>query len=157
MEMYLTQDMADEVILHTNIKLRTLQGKYSRKNKPELADLDCVEFDALLVFKSNHEDLQALFATDVTEWEIFRCIMSVKRLLILLAYLRFDNPEDKEQLKENDPSAAILWIFNELVKNSQLSYSFGELACNDKMLVDFRGHCRFRIYMQNKPSKFESK
>lgn len=156
-----TQDMADEVILHTNIKLRTLKAKYSRENKPELKDLDCVEFDALLgvlyywsVFKSNHEDLESLFATDGTGREIFRCIMSVKRLLILLACLRFDNPEDREQRKEKDPAAAISWIFNELVKNSQLSYSLGELTCIDEMLVGFRGRCKFRIYMPNKPSKY---
>ncbi|KAJ8897824.1 hypothetical protein PR048_003177 [Dryococelus australis] len=106
----------------------TLQAKYSRENKPELADLDC-EFDALSgvlyywsVFKSNHEDLESLFATDGTGREIFRCVTPVERLLVLLACFRFDNPEDREQRKQNDPSTTISWIFNELVKkNSHLS------------------------------------
>ncbi|KAJ8876381.1 hypothetical protein PR048_020826 [Dryococelus australis] len=130
----LTQEMADEVILHTNNKLWTLQAKYSRENKPELTDLDCVGFDALLgVFYY---------------WPMYYVC---ERILILLACLRFDNPEGREQRKENDPSAVISWIFNELVKHYQLSYSLGELVCIDEMLVVFRGRYRFRIYMPNKP------
>lgn len=156
-----TDSMANEIIFQTNNKFSSIRARYARENKPELKDLDPIEFDALLgilyywsVFKANHEDLENLFATDGTGRDIFRCMMSVKRVLILLSCLRFDNAEDRQQRKENEPAAAISWLFNELVNNSQNCYSLGELTCIDEMLVGFRGRCKFRVYMPNKPSKY---
>lgn len=97
--MFLTQNIKGEIILHTNERLKLIRQKYARTNKPELKDLDAIEFVAFLglllysaAFKSNGEDLNALFAglTDGTGRQ-FRAVVSKERLQVLLIALRFDD------------------------------------------------------------------
>ncbi|KAJ8869937.1 hypothetical protein PR048_028948 [Dryococelus australis] len=45
-------------------------------------------------------------------------------------------------------------IFNKLVSNSQELYTIGAHACVDEALIPFRGRCRFRMYIPNKPVKY---
>lgn len=45
-------------------------------------------------------------------------------------------------------------MFNNFVKNCQQLYSLGSCATIDEMLVSFRGRCKFRVYMPNKPCKY---
>jgi hypothetical protein len=120
--------------------------------------LDLQEFEAFLgmlmysaVFKSNHEDVDG---TDGSGRDIFRCIMSLKRVLVILACLRFDNALDRTERKKTDATAAISWVFEQFVKNCQECYSIGEYACIDEMLVRFRGPCKFRMYIPNNPRKY---
>lgn len=56
------------------------------------------------VFKSNHESTDLIFATDGSGLEIFRCVTSQKRFLILLTCLRFYNPNDREERKKRTHS-----------------------------------------------------
>lgn len=65
--------MLNEIIQHTNEKLRAPRDNYATKDKTEMRDTDVVEIGALLgllhfisIFKSNHEDLNACFSTDAT-------------------------------------------------------------------------------------------
>nr|XP_022910280.1 uncharacterized protein LOC111421369 [Onthophagus taurus] len=157
----LTNDILSEILKYTNIKLIEMRERYGRTNKPELQDLDMVELPAFFgllyyssIFKSNNEDLQSLFATDGTGRDIFRCIMSLQRVLVILACLRFDNIEDRQERKKEDATAAISWVFKRFVNNCQQQYSLGELTCIDEMLIGFRGHVQFRMYMPNKPNKY---
>ena len=64
------------------------------------------------IFKSGNESIDGLFATDGTGRDIFRCTMTKNRMLFILAALRFDNPDDREDRKKNYPTAAISTIFN---------------------------------------------
>lgn len=159
-ECIFTDDMLTEIMIHTNEKLANIRTKYS-KDRTELNDVDMVELRALIgllyysaFFKSNNEDLEALFSTDGTGRDIFRATLSLKRTLTLLACLRFDDKTNREVRQVNDRSAAISWLFNKLVFNSQKNYSIGEYACIDEMLVGFRGRCSFRMYMGSKPEKY---
>lgn len=53
-------------------------------------------------FKSGHEDLRSLWATNVTGRDIFRCTMPLARFSFLLCYLQFDSEETREnRIKEN--------------------------------------------------------
>ncbi|CAH1956413.1 unnamed protein product [Acanthoscelides obtectus] len=91
-----TEDMENEIILRTNEKILIFQDKFSNADRTELRELTKEEFRAFLailyyaaVFKSNDEDFQEMFATDGTGRDIFRSIMSLKRVYVLLACLRF--------------------------------------------------------------------
>lgn len=91
-----TEDMENEIILRTNEKILLFKDKYNDPDRTELRELTKEEFRAFLailyysaVFKSNDEDLQEMFATDGTGRDIFRCSMSLKRVYVLLACLRF--------------------------------------------------------------------
>lgn len=154
--------MLQDILTCTNYKLNLIKLNYARENKPELGELTFDELKAFIgllyytsiLFKSNHEDLKSLFATDGSGRDIFRCTMSLKRFLTILACLRFDDITTREQRKVEDPLAAISSIFDQFVKNSQNCYSIGELACIDEMLIGFRGRCKFRMYIGSKPEKY---
>ena len=106
------------------------------------------------VFKSNHEDLSSLFATDGTGRDIFRATMTKNRFLFLLAALRFDCIATRTERQKNDPLATISSIFNMFVENSKSNYSCGQYTTVDEMLVPFRGKFRYRLYMKSKPAKY---
>lgn len=150
-----------EVLKWTNTKIAQYRLKFAKENRPELQDLDIVELRAFLgllmysaVFKSNHENVDFLFATDGTGREIFRCVMSKLRFLCILHCLRFDNPADREERKQTDKLAAVSYMFNQFVSNCQAVYNVSECATVDEMLVAFRGRSYLIIYMPSKPSKY---
>lgn len=151
----------NEIVMHTNNKLKSMREKLKDKQSPNYKDTDSVEIDALIgllmlcsIFKSGKEDLSSLFSTGVRGRPIFRGIMSLKRCQTLLLALRFDNALTREARKETDRAAAISFIFNRFISNSLNNYAIGNCACIDEMLLAFRGKCPFRIYMPNKPAKY---
>lgn len=154
-------DMKSKILLWTNQKLAGFRLRYQSTNRTELRECTLQELDAFLglliysaVFKSNHEAVISLFATDGTGREIFRLCMSSLRFYILLLCLRFDNPEDREERKRTDPSCITTEIINSFNKNSQANYSIGANATIDEMLLAFRGRCSFKMYIPSKPNKY---
>lgn len=51
-------------------------------------------------------------------------------------------------------SCTYLQLFDLLTKNSQNVYTFGPSTFIDEILFPFRGRCRFKMYMPNKPVKY---
>lgn len=83
---------------HTNVTISSYQSKFSDQQCTDLRDMDINELRALFgllhfcaIFKSNHENLVSMFATDNTGREIFRAILVMKTVLIFLYCLRFHN------------------------------------------------------------------
>jgi len=160
-ELLITQGMLEEILHWTNLKISQLREKYQRKNLSFIQDTDMIELRALIglliyssVFKANNESVLSLYATDGTGRKVFRCTFSKERFLFLITALRFDNPADRQDRTKEDPAAAISNILQNFIENSQQCYSIGETACVDEMLIAFRGRCRFRMYMPNKPAKY---
>lgn len=160
-DLLFTEDILNEILLWTNKKIEALREQYKRKTLSFLENLDLRELKAFIgllifssVFKSGNESLNNLYATDGTGRDIFRCTMSKERFLFLLNALRFDNPQDRKDRSKDDPSAAIAFIFEKFIGNSQACYTVGEYVCVDEMLVAFRGRCKFRMYMPKKPARY---
>lgn len=97
-------------------------------------------------FKANKEDLRSLYATDGSG--------RVDGLEVLLYCLRFDDATTRAKRKENDPAAAVSKLLYELINNIQVNFSLGSNTCVDEMLANFRGRCRFKMYMPRKPTRF---
>ncbi|KAG5877610.1 hypothetical protein JTB14_010297 [Gonioctena quinquepunctata] len=134
---------------------------FSDPNRSELYALDGVGFDAFIglllhtqIFKSNREDVRALFSKDGTGIDVFRCTMSEKRFLFILACLRFDNPDTRNDRKESNRAAAITYIFETFVRNCQEVYTLSEHTCIDEILVSSRGRCSFKMYFPKKPAEY---
>lgn len=77
--------------------------------KPELNDISKPELQDLIglllftaIFKSNHGDINSIFATDGTGRQLFRAVMSKEHFSVLLTTLRFDNPDDKDLIKHEN-------------------------------------------------------
>ena len=160
-ECIFSEDMLVEVVTHTNEKIKEYRSRYADETRTELRDVSLSEMRAFIgllyytaIFKSNKENLESLFATDGTGRDIFRCTLSLKRILVLLICLRFDDSSTRNERLETDPAAAISNIFNCMIRNSQDCYCIGETACIDEMLLGFHGRCRFRMYMASKPEKY---
>lgn len=156
-----TEDMIAQVIHWTNKKIISSRTKFSDPSRTELRETTVEEikcFFGLLIytaiFKSNHEDIRSLFATDGTGRDVFRLSLSAKRFAVLLNCLRFDNPDDREEHKQSDPGAAVSELLQKFNASSQASFSLGSNATVDEMLVAFRGNCRFKMYMPSKPAKY---
>ncbi|XP_055918547.1 piggyBac transposable element-derived protein 4-like [Eupeodes corollae] len=154
-------DIKNTILKWTNIKMAALRIKYKSMDRFELRDCTEQELDAFLglliysaVFKSNHEAVASLFATDGTGRDIFRLCMSSLRFYTLLLCLRFNNPEDRNDRKKTDPGCIVTDIINIFNKNSQANYSIGANATIDEMLVGFRGRCAFKMYIPSKPNKY---
>lgn len=159
--LFITKEMLQEILTHTNNKLSTIRSRYRDQTRPELQDLTITDLEAFFgllyassIFKSNHEDLSSLFATDGYGRDNFRATMSLKRMLVILTVLRFDDVTTRNDRKQEDPLAPISSIFNQFTENCQKNYAVGEYVCIDEMLVGFRGHCKFRMYMKSKPRKY---
>ncbi|KAJ8892174.1 hypothetical protein PR048_004754 [Dryococelus australis] len=141
-ELLFTEEVLTEVILRTNEKLSEVRQRLSDENRNDYRDIDIVEFKAFLGI--------LMFSSD-----IFCCTMSLKRVHVILLFIRFDNLSDREGRKKTDPTAAINQVFEEFVKNCRACYCIGEYACIDEMLVGFRGQCRMKAYIPSKPRKEE--
>nr|CAH7763851.1 unnamed protein product [Callosobruchus chinensis] len=80
--------------------------------------------------------------------------MSMARFSFLLCALRFDDHTTRSTRVKNNPLAAFSDIFDIFFRNCKQAYSPGVNVTVDEMLVAFRGRCRFRMYMPNKPAKY---
>ncbi|KAJ8894443.1 hypothetical protein PR048_007097 [Dryococelus australis] len=97
----------------------------SDAKRTEYKNTNLTEFKAFLgilifitVFKSN--DLEAMFATDGTGRDIFRCTMSLKREYVLLLGLRFDDASDRNKRKKDDATAPTSWVFHKFMENCKV-------------------------------------
>ncbi|XP_050303727.1 piggyBac transposable element-derived protein 3-like [Anthonomus grandis grandis] len=106
------------------------------------------------IFKSNHEDVRSIWATDGTGRPIFRATMSLARFSFLLSCLRFDNVETRKERVKTDKLTAVSELFDEFVARSKSCYSPGIYLTVDEMFVPFRGKCGFRMNIPNKPAKY---
>lgn len=80
--------------------------------------------------------------------------MSKKKFNFLINSLRFDDQTTRQERKSTSTLAPISNIWEMFVSNCVKSYKPCSYVTSDEDLVGFRGRCRFRIYMPNKPNKY---
>lgn len=117
--LFFTDNILQEIVINTNKKLEQLRQNLKTPDSSSYRNTNKEEIEALLgllilcsIFKSGREKLASLFSTDSTGRHIFRGIMSLKRCETLILALRFDDTSTRAERKENDPAAAISYIFN---------------------------------------------
>lgn len=81
----MNQNMFQEILHWTNLKICQTREKYNRKSLSFIQDMDIIELRALIglliyssVFKANNESVLSFYATDGTGRKAFRC-NSLKR------------------------------------------------------------------------------
>ena len=158
-KLFFPDDVIHEIVHFTNQKLTQLRESYQR-------DRDClptnfVEMHAFLgllymagVMKSQYVNSTDLWSTDGTAPDYFSAVMFQKRFHLLMRSLRFDDATTRQERAKYDNLAPIRKIFEKFVKRCSNNYSVGEYVTIDEMLESFRGKCRFRQYIANKPAKY---
>ncbi|KAJ8965821.1 hypothetical protein NQ314_003888 [Rhamnusium bicolor] len=151
--------MINEIVQQTNVKLNDVRLSHRKQNSPDYKDTDAIElkrFIGLLMLssicKSGHENMLSL-TMKLVVLHSEQLVILQKRFEKLLQCLQFDDKNTRDERREHDGTAAISFIFKKFVLNSQNCFNLGT-AYVDKMLVGFRGKCKFRIYMPNKSVKY---
>ena len=180
--LYLTDEMINEILNCTNIQLRAMRCKceinrkqdekecdtenlnFRRKDKKKLLDYEDLNLEELRAFfgilymagvlQSSHSNIRDLWSNDITAPEFFRIVMNRNRFSVIMRALRFDNIETREERRVVDKLAPIRKIIDDF--NIQLNkfYTAGDFCTIDEMLQAFRGKCSFRQYILSKPSKY---
>ncbi|CAH1990475.1 unnamed protein product [Acanthoscelides obtectus] len=132
-KLLLTDEIFGQIITHTNTKIRSVQshyGKFKKKSNSRsefrpsfIGETDKTEIEAFVgllyflgLYKSGHEDLRSLWATDGTGRDIFRCTMSLARFSFLLCCLRFDDELTRKERMKNTKLAALGNLLKNLSK-----------------------------------------
>lgn len=164
-------EIIEKIVMHTNERIEQMRVKYAKFKRsnnsrqtfgPSFVNpVDKLEIEAFIgllymqgVFKSGHEDIMSMWATDGTGRDLFRSTMSLARFSFILSCLRFDDHETRDERRKIDKLAAISSIFSQFVENCKANYSPGLFLTVDEMLVPFRGRCGFRMYIPNKPARY---
>lgn len=157
--LFFTENMLEEIVKHTNAKIRKVRPNYQRETA--VHDLDILELKAFIgmlyytaIFKENHTHYTSWYSQDGTGREIYRCIMSKNRFEVLLNCLRFDDANTRTERRNIDLAAPISQLFEMFIQNCKKVCSIGSYACIDEMLVAFRGKCKFKMYIPKKPHKY---
>lgn len=143
----------------TNEYLRIKRIKYSRVR--DCSDTNVDELRALLgllylagVKENSHVNICELWTDDGTAPECFRATMSQRRFYALLSTLRFDSIDDRDVRKASDNLTPIRKQFDGFVQFRKSHYTIGEYGTVEEMLEAFRGRCKFRQYIANKPAEY---
>uniref|UniRef100_A0A1B6M803 PiggyBac transposable element-derived protein domain-containing protein n=1 Tax=Graphocephala atropunctata TaxID=36148 RepID=A0A1B6M803_9HEMI len=157
---YFPDDVIDNIVLYTNQKLLLMSHAYTRGIR-DIPQTDAIEMKAFIgtlymagVKKANHLNIDELWSNDSTCPEFFSAVMSKKRFQTLVQALRFDDRNTRAARKRIDNLAPIRELFERFVTKCDEAYSISEYATIDEMLEAFRGHCKFRVYIPNKPAKY---
>ncbi|KAJ8879537.1 hypothetical protein PR048_020145 [Dryococelus australis] len=116
-----------------------------------------VELSVSLGLLYLHLNIEEFFSENGTSPECFRAIMSMERFYLLLCAFRFDSINDRNASKLTDNLILIRNIFEQFVTQYVPKYQLGEYVTVDAMLETFRGRCKFRQYIANKPATYRIK
>jgi hypothetical protein len=153
-KLFISQDMLDTIINCTN--------KYGSTKVADWHDVDDIEmlgFIGLLllrgVCRARRESIDELWSTDGSFTRpIFPAVMSRARFKQLLRYLKFDDPETRNERAANDKLAALRDIYEMFARNCRETFRPGQYLTIDEQLVNFRGRCSFKVYIPSKPGKY---
>ncbi|XP_068224544.1 piggyBac transposable element-derived protein 4-like, partial [Palaemon carinicauda] len=157
---FLTNIMLAEVVIHTNDKILTLRNKYKRQNDPTFKDVTLMELRAFLGIlimtgarKDNHLTAEEMFSKSLG-CPFYRSIMSECRFAFIQRALRFDSIATREERVTHDKFAPIRNLWDQVIANCIANYEPSGHLTVDEQLLGFRGRCRFRMYIPNKPAKY---
>lgn len=153
----------DEIIEHitycTNKQLEIMRASY--KEEKHCLPTDFTEMNAFLgllymagVKKAQHLNTAELWSTDGTAPEYFAATMPKFRFHTLVRAIRFDDKETRTERAKQDNLAPIRYIVDFFTEKCVQHYSVGAYITIDEMLEAFRGKCKFRQYIANKPAKY---
>ena len=162
-ELFITPALQQIIVKFTNqhIAKRRESVKAEHYKKYVMGDTSVEEIKALYgllylagLFHSNKQRLTDLWRDDGTGIEFFRKTLPIRRVQFLLGSLRFDDKTTRFDRKSIDNLAPIREIIEMFVLQCKSVYTPHPILTIDEMLPAFRGRCKFRQYIPNKPSKY---
>lgn len=159
--LFVSESMLLDILLYTNVRIRRTRHGLNTSNDYAYVELCMDELKAVIgliylagLYKSARQNLQDLWSNDGTGIPIFALTMSLRRFVFIVNHLRFDDVDTREERLSLDRLAPFRNLFDEFVSRCQLYYTPFENLTIDEELVAFRGRCKFRQYLPNKPAKY---
>lgn len=158
-EQFMTNQILEEILKWTNSEIVIKRQNYdqSTSTQNETSKEEIRALIGMLVLsaalKDNHLTLDELFNTEYSGTRYISC-MSKERCDFLLRCLRFDDKTFRLQRQKDDPFTPIRDIWEMLMVQCRQNYVPGTYVTIDEQLLAFRGRCKFRMYIPNKPAKY---
>ena len=105
------------------------------------------------IFGYRNADVRSMWSKDFGIPLVSR-IMSRNRFIMILANIRFDNPNERSQRLNTDKFTHIRELVNSFVKNSISAYTPSALLTIDEQLLPMKNRCSFIQFIKSKPDKF---
>ncbi|CAK1600420.1 unnamed protein product [Parnassius mnemosyne] len=156
--LFVGESMLLDILIHTNVRIRRTRLGLNTSNDYAYAEVGMDELKAVIgliylagLYKSARQNLQDLWCNDGTGIPIFAMTMSLRRFIFIVNHLRFDDVDTRQERLSQDRLAPFRKLFEEFVSRCQQHYTPFENLTLDEELVAFRGRCKFRQYLPNKP------
>ena len=156
---FLPDVLLAEVVVHTNDKIVIIRNKFKRPNDPTFKDMTLMELRAFLGIlimtgarKDNHLTSEDMFSRS-QGCPFYRSVMSERRFAFIQRALRFDSLATRHERVTTDRFAPIRSLWDQVITNCIANYEPSGHLTVDEQLLAFRGRCRFRMYIPNKPAK----
>lgn len=158
-EQFMNNQIIEKVLKWTNSEIEIKRQNYEQNNATQ-SDTTKEEIRALIgilllsaALKDNHLTLDEIFNTEYSGTRYVTC-MSKERCKFLLRCLRFDDKSLRLLRQKDDPFTHIRDIWEMLIAQCRQNYVPGTNVTIDEQLLAFRGRCKFRMYIPNKPAKY---
>lgn len=156
--LYFTDDMLNDIVKFTNIEIASQRENY-KDEQSFLKDISKIELEAFIGLlyvagarKDNHMNADYLWGPCGSS--IYVSIMSLKRFRFITNCLRFDDKATRQTRKVGDPFTSIRSLWDQFFSNCLEHYKPSVELTIDEQLLGFRGRCKFRMYIANKPEKY---
>lgn len=158
-DLFLPVESIEHIVAYTNIFLEKLRS--TKKKTTDVQPTSSVEINAMIellymlaVHKDSRVSLKELCATDGTAPDCYRAVLSKSRFCVLLSALKFNDINNRAERKKLDNLAPIRELSDNFIERCQHNYTPGAYLTIDEMLQAFRGRCKFRQYIANKPARY---
>jgi hypothetical protein len=160
---FLSDDMIELIVRHTNDEGRRVVQLWNEQHLDDIKEFQatCVqEIWALIglmflrgIYLAFHEPVKELWSS-LNGRAVFAATMSRNRFQYLLQIIRFDDKATRDERRAADNFAPIRELFDLFNNRCRDNYTLSERVTIDETLRKFRGRCKFRVYMPQKPGKY---
>lgn len=158
-ELFFTNEIIEEIVKWTNVEISVKRAIYQTVTATQ-GDTNTLEIRALVgvlilsaALKDNHLTSDEIFNSNYCG-SGYVAAMSRERFDFLVRCLRFDDRDLRLQRSQNDLFTPIRIIWDMLITQCRNNYTPGTNVTIDEQLLAFRGRCKFRMYIPNKPAKY---
>lgn len=156
---FFTNEIYEEIVKWTNVEISVKKSMYQTVTSTQ-SDTNILEIKALVgllimsaALKDNHLTSDELFNSNYCG-SAYVAVMSRERFDFLLRCLRFDDRDQRLQRSRSELFTPIRIIWDMLITQCRNNYVPGTNVTIDEQLLGFRGRCKFRMYIPNKPAKY---
>ena len=162
--LFLTDAMIDSIVVHSNEEGVLITDAHNARNPAgpvktfvRTTPVEIRAFIGLCITRGVYRDYGVHRHELWSEQHgrpIYKATMSKHRFDFLIRILRFDDKTTRPARLVDDQFSPIRELFNTFNDECSSNFTLSEFVTIDETLRRFRGRCRFKLYMPQKPGKY---